>query len=233
MSDHHGWVHPIRLLPLSLILVVSACGATSVQTAAAVRPAAISPSVPAPWFADSVGAASQVVSVQGVGGTKATIGIWQRTGDSWDAVERNIPSDVGSAGFASVASDDSPATPTGVFSLDYAFGTEPSVAHGLDYLQVDANDWWDGDPASPNYNTHQRCAESACSFDTSLSEELDGYQRAIVMGVNKSRKPGGGSAFFVHATDGGPSAGCVTLDDTALVRLIGWLRPGAVIAIKA
>ncbi|ALR14402.1 hypothetical protein BKG68_16005 [Mycobacteroides saopaulense] len=218
----------MRVLPLSLALLAAACGSTPVKPVAAVLPAP-----PPPWFADSVGSARQVVSVQGTGGTKAVIGRWQRNGDAWEPVEQGLSSDVGSAGFTDTANDDNPATPTGVFSLDYAFGTEPSVAHGLDYLQVDADDWWDGDPASPGYNTHQRCAESACSFDTSLSEELDGYPRAIVMGVNATHRPGGGSAFFVHASDGNPSAGCVTLDDAALVRLIGWLQPGAVIAIKA
>lgn len=222
---------PIRLLPLGVVLLAGACGAAREEPPAAVLPAVASQASP-PWFAGSVGTATQVVSVQGAGGTKAVIGIWQRAGDLWEPVEQEIPSDIGSAGFADTASDDSPATPTGVFSLDYAFGTEPPVAGDLDYLHVDADDWWDGDPASPGYNTHQRCAESACAFDTSLSEELDGYSRAIVMGVNKSHKPGGGSAFFVHASDGNPSAGCVTLDDAALVRLIGWLRPGAVIAIR-
>ncbi|MFD6195453.1 L,D-transpeptidase [Mycobacteriaceae bacterium NPDC060252] len=223
---------PIRLLPLSLVLLAGACGTGPGVHPVAVVPAAAAQATPPPWFAESVGNATQVVSVQGTGGTKAVIGTWQRSGDTWEPVEQNLPSDVGSAGFAATASDDNPATPTGIFSLDYAFGTEPSVAHDLNYVQVDADDWWDGDPASPGYNTHQRCAQSACAFDTSLSEELDGYSRAIVMGVNASHTPGGGSAFFVHASDGGPSAGCVTLDDAALVRLIGWLRPGAVIAIK-
>lgn len=225
-------MRPIRLLPLSVVLLAGACGTAPEAHPVAVVPAAAAQATPSPWFAESVGTATQVVSVQGTGGAKAVIGIWQRSGKTWEPIEQNVPSDVGATGFADTASDDNPATPTGVFSLDYAFGTEPSVAHGLNYLQVDADDWWDGDPASPGYNSHQRCAQSACPFDTSLSEELDGYPRAIVMGVNKSRTPGGGSAFFVHASDGGPSAGCVTLDDAALVRLIGWLRPGAVIAIK-
>ncbi|MUM19398.1 hypothetical protein FZI91_06560 [Mycobacterium sp. CBMA271] len=218
----------IRLLPLSVVLLAGACGSVPVEPAAAVLPAA-----PPPWFARAVGSAEQVVSVQGTGGTKAVVSTWQRTGGAWEPVQQNVPSDIGSAGFTDAANDENPATPTGVYSLDYAFGTEPSVAHGLNYLRVDADDWWDGDPASAGYNTHQRCVESACTFDTSLSEELDGYPRAIVMGVNESHKPGGGSAFFVHASDGDPSGGCVTVDDAALVRLIGWLRPGAVIAIKA
>lgn len=222
----------IRLLSLSVVLLAGACGTGPGVHPVAVVPVAAAQATPPPWFAESVGTATQVVSVQGTGGTKAVIGTWQRMGDTWEQVEQNLPSDVGAAGFAATASDDNPATPTGIFSLDYAFGTEPSVAHDLNYLQVDADDWWDGDPASPGYNTHQRCAQSACAFDTSLSEELDGYSRAIVMGVNASHTPGAGSAFFVHASDGGPSAGCVTLADAALVRLIGWLRPGAVIAIK-
>lgn len=222
---------PIRLLSLGVVLLAAACGVRAESAPAAVFPVAASRPAP-PWFADSVGTATQVVAVQGTGGTKAVIETWQRTGDTWEPVERNLPSDIGSAGFTDTASDDNPATPTGVFTLDWAFGTEPSVARGLDYLPVDGDDWWDGDPASPNYNTHQRCAESACPFDTSLSEELNGYSRAIVMGVNSSHTPRAGSAFFVHGTDGGPSAGCVTLDDAALVRLIGWLRPGAVIAIR-
>ncbi|OOD54777.1 hypothetical protein BWP04_21505, partial [Mycobacterium tuberculosis] len=32
-------------------------------------------------------------------------------------------------------------------------------------------------------------------------------------------------------TDGGPTAGCVAIDDATLVQIIRWLRPGAVIAI--
>ena len=38
-------------------------------------------------------------------------------------------------------------------------------------------------------------------------------------------------ATLVHATDGGPTAGCVALDDPTLVKIIQWMRPGALIAI--
>ena len=51
------------------------------------------------------------------------------------------------------------------------------------------------------------------------------------MGVNKNKVPGGGAAFFFHTTDGGPTEGCVAIDDAKLVQIIQWLRPGAVIAI--
>jgi L,D-peptidoglycan transpeptidase YkuD (ErfK/YbiS/YcfS/YnhG family) len=51
------------------------------------------------------------------------------------------------------------------------------------------------------------------------------------MGVNNARESGAGAAFFFHTTDGGPTAGCVAIDDDTLVKVIQWLRPGAVIAI--
>ena len=51
------------------------------------------------------------------------------------------------------------------------------------------------------------------------------------MGVNKARVPGNGGAFFLHATDGGPTAGCVAIDDATLVEIMRWLQPGALIAI--
>ena len=82
----------------------------------------------------------------------------------------------------------------------------------------------------------QMCKKSQCPFDTSSdggTENLDipEYEHAVVMGVNKARVPGNGGAFFMHTTDGGPTAGCVAIDDDTLVDIMRWLQPGAMIAI--
>jgi len=44
---------------------------------------------------------------------------------------------------------------------------------------------------------------------------------------------GAGSAFFLHITNGAPTAGCVATDRAALQSLMRWLQPAAspVIAI--
>lgn len=188
-----------------------------------------------PWFADRVGGASQVVAVGGTGGSQATVEAWQRSPVGWHRVSPALPATVGADGFADRARDGIPATPTGVFTLDEAFGTAPFPGGGLPYRTVGPDDWWDGDLDSPTYNTHQVCVPGTCAFDEDSAEQLQipAYRYAVVMGVNKDRIPGAGGAFFLHVANGRPTEGCVAIDETALVWLIRWLQPGAVIAIEA
>ncbi len=212
----------LRLLCVALCAVAVAL--TGAPTGAAVGN---------PWFAGSVGNATQVVSVVGVGGSNAKMDIYQRTAAGWQPVAAGIPTHVGSAGMAPKARSGYPATPMGIFTLPFAFGTAPNPGGGLKYVQVGSDHWWDGDDQSPTFNTMQVCKKAQCPFDTGESENLPipQYKHAVVMGVNDARKPGEGAAFFFHTTDGGPTAGCVAIDDDTLVKVIQWLRPGALIAI--
>ena len=216
----------MRRIPLSLCAAVSAAvvGVASAPLAGA-QP---------PWFAANVGSSAQVLSVVGTGGSTAKMDVWQRGAVGWQAVGTGIPVLVGSAGMAPRARDGIPATPMGVYTLDFAFGTEPNPGSGLKYYQTTPDYWWSAD--GPTYNTMQVCEESECPFDTSLASGTENlyipaYAHAIVMGVNKERVPGNGGAFFVHTSNGAPTAGCVALDDTTLAKIITWLQPGAVIAI--
>ena len=187
-----------------------------------------------PWFDGKVGNATQVLSVVGAGGSVGTMDVLQRGPAGWQPVGTGIPVHLGSAGLAPEARDGVPATPMGVYSLDFAFGTQPSPGGGLQYYQTTPDYWWSAD--GPTYNTMQVCRKADCPFDTSPASGTENlyipaYAHAIVMGVNKERVPGRGGAFFVHTTNGAPTAGCVALDDATLVKIIGWLQPGAVIAI--
>src|SRR6201993_4235873 len=186
-----------------------------------------------PWFANSVGNATQVVSVVSTGGSNATMDIYQRTTAGWQTLKTGIPTHVGAAGLARQARSGVPATPMGVYTLDSAFGTAPNPGGGLPYTQVGPNHWWSGDDHSPTFKTMQICQKHKSPFSPADSENLQipQYKHAVVMGVNKNKVPGGGSAFFFHTTDGGPTEGCVAIDDATLVQVIRWLQPGAVIAI--
>jgi L,D-peptidoglycan transpeptidase YkuD (ErfK/YbiS/YcfS/YnhG family) len=186
-----------------------------------------------PWFARAVGAATQVISVVSTGGSTAKMDVYQRGAGGWQAMQAGIPTHVGSAGMAPQAKSGYPATPMGVYTLPFAFGTAPNPGGGLKYVQVGSDHWWNGDDHSPTFNTMQVCKRDQCPFDTSASENLQipQYKHAVVMGVNPGRVPGNGAAFFFHTTDGGPTEGCVAIDDGTLVQIIRWLRPGAVMAI--
>jgi L,D-peptidoglycan transpeptidase YkuD (ErfK/YbiS/YcfS/YnhG family) len=220
--------HDERMRRLGALLCVAAC-----LVGASLALAPLSDAEGSPWFANSVGNATQVVSVVGTGGSSATMDIYQRTSAGWQQIKTGIPTHVGSAGLAPQAKSGYPATPMGVYSLDSAFGTAPNPGGGLPYTQVGPNHWWSGDDHSATFNTMQVCQKSQCPFNTAESENLQipQYKHAVVMGVNKAKVPGGGAAFFFHTTDGGPTEGCVAIDDATLVQVIRWLRPGAVIAI--
>lgn len=190
----------------------------------------------APWFQANVGNATQVLSVVGTGGSTAKMDVWQRTESGWQPIGSGIPVHIGANGMVPQSHDGEMATPMGVFTLDFAFGTQPNPGTGLEYVQVTRDYWWDGDVNSPTYNTMQVCKKADCAFNTDPSSGTENlyipqYAHAVVMGVNKARVPGNGGAFFVHTTDGGPTAGCVALDDNTLVKIMKWLKPGAVIAV--
>ena len=86
-----------------------------------------------PWFARSVGNATQVISVVGVGGSSAKMDVWQRSAAGWQPVAAGIPAHIGEAGMTPQSKDGYPATPMGVFTLDYVFGTAASPGGGLPY----------------------------------------------------------------------------------------------------
>lgn len=217
-------VAAVAVATLAMVPANSAPEVTSVQRAES------------PWFAGRVGSASQVISVVGAGGSNATVSTWQKSDGGWTPVIDGVAAKIGPLGISHTYGESSSATPAGVFAIPSAFGRQPDPGSGLAYLRVDNADWWVSDVNSPLYNTHQRCARGTCPFDESRSENLGEqgavYDHALVMGVNSQRVPGGGSAFFVHVTNGAPTAGCVAIPATTLVSIMRWIRPGAVIALS-
>lgn len=215
----------------------SAATSSSVpRPAAVVGPATTAHRAETPWFAGRVGSATQVISVVGAGGSNATLSTWQKSGTDWTPVLNGVAAKVGSPGISSSYGESSSATPAGVFAITGAFGRQADPGAGVSYFRIDNSDWWVSDVNSPDYNTHQRCARGTCPFNESTSENLGEhgavYDYSLVMGVNSQRVPGAGSAFFVHVTNGAPTAGCVAIPASTLVSILRWVGPGTVIALS-
>ncbi len=181
----------------------------------------------------STGSASRVVTVVAgsTGSTTATVQAWDRApGGGWLRHGAAVAAHVGSQGLTTQPSESLSATPIGSFTLTQAFGRAANPGTALPYFAVNSQDWWVSDVNSSLYNTHQHCA--ACSFNTSVSENLYGagavYDYAVVIDYNRFPvHAGAGSAFFLHVTDGGATAGCVAIPRSDLVSIMRWLTPAA------
>jgi L,D-peptidoglycan transpeptidase YkuD (ErfK/YbiS/YcfS/YnhG family) len=162
--------------------------------------------------------------------TSAKLTAWELGPDGWTAVLGPVTARIGSAGVGR-ASESTTRTPAGVFSLTEAFGRQGDPGTGLPYRVVDGDDWWVSDVASPRYNQYAQCAPGTCDFSEPASENLAAagavYDYAVVIDYNRGGTPGAGSAFFLHVTNGAPTAGCVAIDRGSLVALMRWLDPGS------
>jgi L,D-peptidoglycan transpeptidase YkuD (ErfK/YbiS/YcfS/YnhG family) len=129
-------------------------------------------------------------------------------------------------------------TPLGSFALGpVIYGLDPDPGVRFRYHRLTCGDWWDEDSSSPTYNEFRHVACGARPPFGGASEALwratVAYRLFAVMAVNTARRPGLGSAMFVHVDTGHATNGCVSLPRPKLVRLLRWLRPGATIRISA
>jgi L,D-peptidoglycan transpeptidase YkuD (ErfK/YbiS/YcfS/YnhG family) len=176
------------------------------------------------------GASTQVITVVGSSSsaTTAQLTAWKPGPQGWVRVFGPVTAWVGASGIGS-ASEGSTRTPAGTYSLTEAFGRAANPGTRLPYRVLDRNDWWVSDVGSDLYNQHARCAPGSCPFDESAGENLYAqgavYDHAVVIDYNRAGVPGAGSAFFLHITNGRPTAGCVAVDRSQLVSLMRWLDP--------
>jgi L,D-peptidoglycan transpeptidase YkuD (ErfK/YbiS/YcfS/YnhG family) len=204
-------------------------------------PVGAAPRAPAPVrgqalpLAAPTASATRVITVVAAStrSTTATLQAWTKApGGGWLRHGGALLAHVGAQGLTSAPNESLSATPIGSFGLTLAFGSRPDPGTPLPYFRTDSADWWVSDSGSPLYNQHARCSAGRCPFNTGVSENLYQagyvYSYAVVIDYNRfPARPGAGSAFFLHVTDGGPTAGCVSIPAANLVSLMAWLSPAA------
>jgi L,D-peptidoglycan transpeptidase YkuD (ErfK/YbiS/YcfS/YnhG family) len=117
-------------------------------------------------------------------------------------------------------------TPAGQFTLTQAFGNQPSNGTALPYFQASRADWWDGESGTPAYNTHVHQVASPGPSSENLYDAGAVYAHAVVIDYNRFPAVAGrGSAFFLHVTNGQPTAGCVAVASSVLDTIMRWLSP--------
>jgi L,D-peptidoglycan transpeptidase YkuD (ErfK/YbiS/YcfS/YnhG family) len=176
---------------------------------------------------------AQLVTVQAAPGTTtATVRLWERRAGCWRRVAGPWRARLGRSGLSARKREGDGATPTGTFRLGSTiYGIAPNPGVRGRYHRLACGDWWDEDPASPSYNTfrHVACGTQPAFGGTSeaLWQIAPQYRYFAVVDYNvRPVVPGRGSAIFLHVAVGA-TAGCVSLREAELVRLLRWLRPSA------
>ncbi|HEY2042825.1 MAG TPA: L,D-transpeptidase family protein [Jatrophihabitans sp.] len=170
----------------------------------------------------------QVVTVRAASAssTRATIDLWSRQANgtyvhAWGPALGYV----GELGVGT-AREGVARTPAGVFGLTQAFGNGKNPGTKLPWFTAGPSDWWDGESGTPAYNTHVHQARSPGSASENLYTAGYVYSRAVVIDYNRFPAVAGrGSAFFLHVTNGQPTAGCVALLASQLDTIMRWLIP--------
>jgi L,D-peptidoglycan transpeptidase YkuD (ErfK/YbiS/YcfS/YnhG family) len=181
--------------------------------------------------------ATQLVTVRAARAdtTVATLRFFRRSGSCWRLTAGPWTARLGAHGLSAHKHEGDGTTPTGTFAFGpVVYGTEPNPGVAR-YHRLVCGDWWDEDPGSPAYNTfvHVPCGRAPPFGGDSeaLWRIVPQYRYFAVIEYNAQPVvPGRGSAIFLHVAVG-PTAGCVSLPEARLVRLLRALRPGAYIRI--
>ena len=207
--------------------------ATSAPTTAAVTTPAC-PSNLAEQLAGT-GSSTQLITVESssYSTTYATLTAWKRQGSCWATAYGPWSARIGANGFSDHKQEGDNTTPTGSYGIAstmYGNNADPGVSYA--YHRLVCGDWWDEDPSSAQYNTfqHVACGQKPPfgGGSEALWQETTAYPAFAVVDYNTSPiVKGAGSAIFLHADVGGPTAGCISLPRSELDEVLDWLSPGA------
>jgi len=144
----------------------------------------------------------------------------------WRLAFPGFAGSIGEKGFAPVGGkrEGDGKSPSGIFPLGTAFGYYPSVATRMPYREATDEDYWVDDVDSEDYNKWIRGKPSAASWER-MKRDDDQYKYGLVIEYNTNPVVKGmGSAIFLHVwKDGQATAGCVTMPEERVLKILAWL----------
>lgn len=178
-----------------------------------------------------IGSAQQLISVEAsrYGTSYATLRAYQHTSTGWHRVFGPWPARIGRNGFAPPGKkrEGDGRTPTGSYGFQFMFGVYADPGVHFHYRRALRTSWWDDDSASANYNEWVDSRYRYAGRSPESMHQTPAYDYGAVIAYNTARKPGLGSAIFLHVSHVGPTAGCVSITQSRLLAVLRWLRPSA------
>jgi len=174
--------------------------------------------------------AKQVIAVtsSGYGTSYATFRAFRKTSTGWHRVFGPWSARIGYNGFAPRGDkrEGDGRTPTGSYHFQFMFGVYSNPGVRYHYRAALRTSYWDDDSSSANYNKWVDSRYDATGRNPEPMHVSPAYNYGAVIGYNLSRTPGRGSAIFLHVSHSSATAGCVSIEQSRLVKVLRWLRPG-------
>jgi len=195
------------------------------------------PAAGSPRVIDEVGdtgGASKVITVVSPSWSSptASLTLWERRGDgSWAQAGGPWDAGVGGEGWAYEPGEATRRSPVGSFGFGTGFGLEANPGYAGGWFGIGDTDYWVEDPASPDYNTHQRGPADPAQAPWGHFEHLVdfpvAYRYVALIDFNVPPRGGIGSGIFLHESTGGSTAGCVSLAEDELLTTLRWIDPAS------
>ncbi len=173
---------------------------------------------------------SQIIDVK-VSGNTGTLSLHNKENGVWTEIF-SVFCFIGGNGLSYDRTEGDMTTPGGYYRVGLAFGIaeDPGCIQG--YHQVTPYDYWLG---SNDKYYNQLVDVRNGEYDLSGSEHLIDYKSAYAYSLDIGYNPDGvigkGSAIFLHCSTGGNTAGCVSIAEDYMARLLRNLRSDTIIYI--
>lgn len=176
---------------------------------------------------------SQLLVVKGLEKPKCIVYAYEKTAEGWRALDwlSGIPGIMGRDGMNDHTPEDHKYTPIGYFGLGPAYGEAAWEDTGLEYYQIQSEDYYVVDPNSKYYN--QLYKSHYDDKDWEYAEEmislLEFYEYCIYVQHNVNPIiPNEGSAIFVHIDRlDNSTSGCIGVEKWVMQALFKWMRAEA------
>ncbi|WP_147434699.1 L,D-transpeptidase family protein [Micromonospora musae] len=171
-----------------------------------------------------------VVHTNGYGTSVASLETFEKVNGVWRPKFGVMSARIGAKGFSDSHQEGISTTPTGVYGIGstmYGVLGNPGVKYSYHHLV--ANDYWDENPSSPTYNSFVHGTNPG-GYSEALWQTVPQYNYFAVINYNipvRSATPARGSGIFLHVSGSGATAGCVSLAQSNLLRVLEWLDPAA------
>ncbi|MEU6552593.1 L,D-transpeptidase family protein [Streptomyces sp. NPDC046915] len=187
---------------------------------------------PLPARMADTGGGTQLITAQapGADSTTGTLLWWDLRDGRWEQAG-SAPARFGARGLVegTTRTQGTNTTPTGLYDLPFAFGTKAAPdGTRMSYRPVHADSWWCQDNDSSAYNrwTEPLPADCRATESEHLVDYGTQYAHALVIGFNYEHpERGRGAGIFLHVDGAGATAGCVSVPEDAMRRILQWVDP--------